>query len=132
MAREFNLSADITPATILVDLSPAFKGMPLSTPEVEVFRGDNVSINFTITQNGQPFNLAGYTVKYQAKQAIGDDSFVFDKTCTVTGAAAGTCRADLTGSDLAVAQSLTSQLYLTTPGVTQSVLQVPLLILPSI
>lgn len=132
MGRQVYLSSDITYPTVKVDLATQLQGMPLSYSQLEVFRGDDTSINFTITQNGAAFNLTGYTVKYQAKEAIGDSSFVFDKTATITNAAAGQCRVDLSGSDLADAGEYTAQLALTLNGTTNTVFQSPLVVLPSV
>jgi hypothetical protein len=132
VSRQVYLKSDITYPTVKVDLAPQLQGMPLSYSQLEVFRGDDTSINFTISQNGVAFNLTGYTVKYQAKQAIGDDSFVFDKTATVTNAAAGQCRVDLTGSDLGDAGEYTAQLALTINGTTNTVFQSPIVVLPSV
>lgn len=132
MARSFNYRPDISPPSVTVDLMPPFEGMELLYPEIELFRGDNASIVFNVTQNGQPFDLSGYSVLYQAKAAIGNSAFVFNKTCTVTDAAGGVCRADLTGSDLATAGTLSTQLYITQAGTTQTVMQIPLVIQPSV
>lgn len=130
--RVFNLRTDATSPSVTVDVAPPFKDMELSFAEIEVFRGDDVSINFTVTQNGQAFSLAGYTVLYQGKTAFGDTSFVFSKTATVTDAAGGRCRVDLTGSDLDEAGTLQTQLYLSSNGTTQTIMQFPLVVQPSV
>ena len=132
MARVFNYEGDVTPPTVSVDLSPPFEGMEQLYPEIELFRGDDATINFAVTQGGQPFDLTGYSVLYQAKRAIGDTSFVFNKTATVTSAAGGLCRVSLTGADIAEAETLQTQLYLSQNGATQTVLQIPLVVLPSV
>lgn len=110
--------------------------MELSYTELEVFRADNVIINFEIKQNGLAFDLTNYTVKYQAKQAIGDTSLFFDKTATLTSASEGKARVTLSGSDLDTslteAETLQTQLYLTQSGTTRTVLQIPLIVQPSV
>jgi hypothetical protein len=130
--RVFNYTGDVTPPTITADLMPPFEGMELLYPEIEVFRGDTATVNFAVTQNGQPFNLSGYAVLYQGKNAIGDLSPVFNETATITDAPNGKCTVTLSGTDLAVAATLTTQLYLTLAGTTQTVLQIPLVIQPSV
>lgn len=131
-SKQFNFSVDLAPITLTVDLAPPFYAMEMSNVPIELFRGDNASINFAVTQNGQVFDLTGYTVLYQAKAAFGDASFVFNKTATITNATGGLCRADLVGSDINAAQTLNTQLYLTQTGLTQTILQLPLVVLPSV
>lgn len=131
--KTIRLSYDFTSPSYPVDLSLGPTGMELGFAEIEAFRGDNLTIQFPITQNGRPFDLTGYTIKFQAKEAFDDTSFAFDKTCSLVGAAtAGICQVALTGGDLVTAGNYFAQLYLTTTGVTQSVFQCPLVIHPSV
>jgi len=134
--RQLDITGDLTPQTVPVDLVPGFKGMEQAYTELQAFRADQTTINFEITQNGLPFDLSGYTVKYQAKQAIGDASLFFDKTGTITDASGGKVTVTLSGSDLATnpleEETLATQLYLTASGTTQTVLQIPLVVAPSV
>lgn len=129
---EIKFKVDITPQTITFDLVPKFKDMSLSVTELDIFRGDNVSINFVISQNGLPFSLSGYTILYQAKRAIGDTDFIFSKTASITDSVNGKCRVDLVGNDVATAGSYTSQLYLTQTGLTITALQLPIQVIGSV
>ncbi len=131
-SRVFNYEGDITPPTIKVDLSPAFEGMELLFPEIELFQGDNAVVNFAITQGGKPFDLTGYTAALKAKVAIADIDYVFNEAAAITNPPSGQCAVTLTSSDLAIAQTLVAQLYITQGGLTQSVLQIPLIIQPSV
>lgn len=130
--KQITLKLDVTPPTIKFDLVPTIRAMEQSYADLEVFKGDKVTINFTITQNGTAFDLTEYTVKFQAKQAIGDMSFVFDKTATKTDATGGKCQVVLDGADIDEAESLTAQLYATVSGTTQTLFQFPLIVLGSV
>lgn len=130
--RTIQLSVDHTTPTFTVDLAPQAFDMELSFAEIDVFQHDNVTLNFVITQNGAAFSLSGYTVLYQAKTALGDESFVFNKTATITDSAAGKCSVALTPSDLVNDGTLHTQLYLTQTGLTQTVFQAPMIVNPSV
>ena len=138
MAREYTLEGDLTPPTIKVDLSPGFYGfMERAYSELEVYRAENVTINFEITQNGQPFNLTDYTVKFQGKEAFGDTAFIFDKTATKTDATNGKAQVALTGADLVTSsatdeKTVETQLFLTQAGLTNTVMQFPIRVLPAV
>ena len=134
--REYDLDGDLTPPTIRCDLAPEIRDMERSFVELDVFRADDVTINFEITQNGDPFDLTNFTVKYQAKRAIGDTDLVFDKTGTKTDAKNGKVKIELVGSDLDTslieAETLQTQLFLTQPGSTQTIIQIPMVVNPSV
>lgn len=132
-SRIFNYDGDVTPPTVTADLSPALEDMQLLFPEIELFQGDNALINFAITQGGNAFDLTGYTVLYRAKFSVHDIGYVFSENATLAAdPTTGKCSVTLTASDLAVAQTLVTQLYISQGGLTQSVLQIPLIIQPSV
>lgn len=132
-SRIFNYEGDVTPPTVTVDLSPAFEGMELIFPEIELFQGDSATINFAITQGGSPFDLMGYTAAYRAKVALGDPDYVFNESATIADdPTTGKCSVSLSAADLASAQTLVSQLYISKAGQTQTVLQIPLIVQPSV
>lgn len=130
--RTIQLSVDHTTPTFTVDLAPQAFDMELSFAEIDVFQHDNVTLNFIVTQNGIAFPLSGYTVLYQAKTAVGDASYIFNKTATITDAANGKCSVALTPSDLAASGTLQTQLYLTQTGLTQTVFQCPMVVNSSV
>ncbi len=134
--RQLDLTVDVTPQTVPIDLVPGFRGMEQSFVELQAFRADKTTINFEITQNGVAFDLTNFTVKYQAKRAIGDTTPFFDKTGTVASPTSGKVTVVLDGSDLETdpldEERLTTQLFLTQSGTTQTVLQIPLVVQPSV
>jgi len=103
---------------------------------LEAIRGDQVTINFVVTQNGTAFNLTGYSLKYQGKSAFGDTTFVFDKTATLSDATKGKASVTLLGTDLNTSltekETIQTQLSMSLNGTTQTVFQRPMIVHPSV
>jgi len=62
-----------------------------------IYRGDTVTIDFTVTEDDVAFDLTGSTVKFMGKTAFGltDAQATFEVTCTLTTPASGECSAEL-------------------------------------
>ncbi len=69
----------------------------------KLVKGDTAPrLNFTLTQDGSPINLAGATVLFKFRKQ-GAASNVFSRACTIDNAALGTCHFDWQAADLASA-----------------------------
>lgn len=63
----------------------------------KIYRGDTVTIDFTVTEDGSPFDLSGSIVRFIGKRNFSDTdaNAVFQVTCTLTTPANGECSAEI-------------------------------------
>ena len=83
---------------------------------LEVKKGKyGFNLYFTVLdEDGQPFNLTNYTVKFRVWDS--SDNLILDGACTVDDAVNGKCHYTVQSGDFATAGTFTAELNLTKTG----------------